>query len=824
MPCNLPKMITFSPRRGAHMLGGGTFLMATPVWSWWGGTKRPRASVLRAALGAATLSAATLCGASMSTVMAAPDASIVVQGNRRIGADAIREHFRKPGGAPFAPAAMDKALKELYATGLFEDVKIAPSGGRLVVTVVEAPVIGRVRFEGNKKLQDKDLTKVIELKPRGPVTKAAVQADVTRLVEAYHQNGRYTVEVTPKTIVRGDGRVDLVFEIKEGDKTGVARIAFAGNRSFSDSRLKGIIKTAESGWLGFLKTSDVYDPDHVEIDGDLLRRFYVKNGFADAHVSGSGAYDPAQKGFVVNFTVVEGERYRFGTIDIDSRVASLDAAALRGVVRLATGDVFDGEAVGKTVDDLALAAGKRGFPFAEVKPHANRDAATRTMNVVFTLDDGPHTYIERINIRGNTVTRDVVIRREFDIAEGDAYNRGLIDSAEKRIKKIAAVKSVKISTDKGSTPDRVVLNVEIEEQRTGDLSFSGGYSTQAGIVGEVSVSEANLLGWGLYGKASVSVGQYLRSGKLTLADPYLVGNHVSLGLDLFFNETLTNPTQSYGSESYGAGIKVGAPLMEGLNSEARYSLVRQSVSLDPSLMDCVPPNAPMACPSVAVKQAALDGPQWVSTVGSTLTYSTLDNPKNPHEGVRVDLRQDVAGLGGDVDFLRTTVDARYYHDFGNDVVGIVRGQGGYIAPYGGQTLPLMSSFFGGPQLVRGFAPNGFGPRDITPGTTQDNIGGSQYWASSAELQAPIPGLPPEIALKAALFADAGSLWGYRGATSFPSLSQSLTAADSKAIRSSIGSGLIWDSPFGALRVDYAYPVSKQSYDVTQRLHFGVNGF
>ena len=425
---------------------------------------------------------------------------------------------------------------------------------------------------------------------------------------------------------------------------------------------------------------------------------------------------------------------------------------------------------------------------------------------------------------GNTVTHDEVIRREFDVAEGDAYNRGLIDAAERRLKQLPPFKSVKITSENGSTPDRVVLNVDVEEQQTGDISFSGGYSTSVGIIGEVTASERNFLGLGQYVKVSVALGQYLRSGAVSFVEPYFLGDRLALGLDLSFKEVLTNPYQSYGSESYGGGVKLSAPLMDGVTSEARYSLVNQSVSLDPTLMACIPPNARTTCPSVVVKQAALDGPQWVSTVGSTFTYSSLDNPKSPHEGLRAELRQDVGTLPGTVDFLRTTGDVRYYHDLGNDVVGLVRVQGGYIMPYGGQTLPLMSSFFGGPQLVRGFAPNGFGPRDVTPGTTQDNIGGSRYWTTSTELQSPIPGLPPEVALKAAVFADAGSLWGYRGATSFPSLSQSLTVADSQQIRSSIGSSLIWDSPFGPLRLDYAYPVSRASSDITQRLHFGAGAF
>jgi outer membrane protein insertion porin family len=766
---------------------------------------------------------ATLLSALALSSAAASEPTIVVEGNRRIDAQTIREHFHASSDG-LTPAAIDAALKELYRTGSFEDVNIVRSGTRLTVTVVEAPLIEHLRFEGNKQVKDTDLANEIGLKPHSAMTRMAVREDVARIVDIYHRNGRYQVEVKPMTTARGDGRVDLVFEIQEGPKTGIKRITFLGNQEFGEARLKGVVKTTESGWFSFLKTSDVYDPDRVESDADLLRRFYLKNGFTDAHVSAAAAYDPAAQGFILTFTVDEGARYRLGAIQIQSRVADLDGRSLRDVIRLVQGQIFDGEAIDRAANAIAVAAGKRGFPFVDVRPHADRDSAANTINVVFTLDDGPRRYVERINIHGNTVTRDEVIRREFDVAEGDAYNRGLIDAAERRLKQLAPFKSVKITAEDGSTPDRVVLDVAVQEQQTGNLSFSGGYSTSVGIIGEVTVSEQNFLGLGQYVKVSVALGQYLRSGGASFVEPHFLGERLALGLDLFFKETLTNPYQSYSGQSYGTGIKVTAPLIDGVTSEARYALVNQSVSLNPTLMACIPPNASTACPSVAVKQAALDGPQWVSTIGSTFAYSSLDNPKNPHEGLRAELRQDVATLPGTVDFLRTTGDVRYYHDFSNDVVGLVRAQGGYIMPYGGQTLPLMSSFFGGPQLVRGFAVNGFGPRDVTPGTTQDNIGGSRYWTTSAELQSPIPGVPPEVALKAAVFADAGSLWGYRGATSFPSLSQSLSVADSRQVRSSVGSSLIWDSPFGALRLDYAYPTSQASTDITQRLHFGVGAF
>jgi len=758
------------------------------------------------------------------------DDAIVVQGNRRIGADAIRAYFHARPGVPLDQFALDAALKELYATGAFEQVKIARSGERVVVTVIEAPLLGKLQFEGNKKLKDSDLEKAVQLKPGAAVTKAAVQADVARLTELYRHSGRYAVEIKPKTIARGEAHLDLVLEINEGAKTGVKRIAFAGNRAFLASRLKGVIATTESGWFAFLKTSDVYDADRVEADRELIRRFYAKNGYADARVTSAvGTYDAAEKGVVLNFTIEEGVRYQLGAINVASHVPSLDAAPLQGMLRIGAGDLYDGEAVEKAVTDLALAAGKRGYPFVTVRAHSHRNVAAKTIDLTFALDDGPHRYIERIAVRGNTKTREEVIRRELDFTEGDALNAALVARAERRLKALGLFKTARIASAPGSAADRVVLEVEIEEQQTGMFSVSGGYSTADGLLAEVSVSEQNFLGRGQYVKVSATLGQYVRGGSLSVIEPYIGGSRIALGADLAYRESFTNSYQSYASSTYGASVRAIAPVTDTITTEARYSLVRQTITLSPALTDCSPANPPPGCyangeASAPVKQAALNGPLWTSAVGSTVAYSTLDNPRNPHDGVRAELRQDVAGLGGGVDFLRSTGDVRYYKSLGDEVVGIGRLQAGTIAPYGGQTLPFQSGFFGGPQLVRGFAPNGFGPRDLTAGTTMDNVGGSMFWATSAQLQGPIPGLPPEAALRAGFFADAGSLWGYRGQTSFPALSQSLNVADSRTVRSSVGATLIWDSPFGALHVDYALPISKTNYDVTQRLNFGVGGF
>jgi outer membrane protein insertion porin family len=422
--------------------------------------------------------------------------------------------------------------------------------------------------------------------------------------------------------------------------------------------------------------------------------------------------------------------------------------------------------------------------------------------------------VERIEIHGNTKTLDRVIRREFDLAEGDAYNRALIQRAERRLKNLGFFKTVKIAEHAGSAPDRVVLDVTVEEQATGDFTIAGGYSSAYGPIAEVGVSELNLLGRGQFVKASVTYGEYTKGFDLAFSTPYFFDNRISLGLDLFGSETAANSYRSYDSTTYGAKLAFGTPLTEELSLQWRYSLTNQSVTLDPT----------QGVASLPIQQAAATGPMWVSAVGTGVTYSTLDNNNKPTNGFRAVLNADLAGVGGDAKFIKTTEDLRYYHEITDGVVGLVRAQGGYVTPWGGQQLPLLNGFFGGPQLVRGFAPNGFGPRDLTPGTTMDNVGGDIYWASSAEMQTPIPLLPPELGLKASVFTDAGSLWSTGGSSAIPGLSQSLQIAGSPTLRSSVGVGLVWDSMFGPLRLDYAYPLSKAPYDVTQRLNFTAGKF
>jgi outer membrane protein insertion porin family len=776
--------------------------------------------------------------------------SIVVEGNRRVEADTVRSYFKPGPGGRLGPEQLDEALKALYATGLFSDVRINPAGGRVVVSVVENPVINRVAFEGNKKAKDDQLKAEVQSKPRGTLSKPTVQSDVQRIIEIYQRSGRFDVTVVPKVIDLPNNRVDLVFEITEGNKTGVKDIVFVGNHAFSNGRLKDIIKTSESNWLSFLQTTDIYDPDRVEADRDLLRRFYLQHGYADVRVvSAVGEYDPAKKGFVITFTIDEGSQYHVGTLDVVSNVKAIDPVSLRGSLKLSAGDVYNADLVEKTVETMTIEAAKRGYAFANVRPRGDRKVDTKTINLAFVVDEGQRAYIERINVRGNIRTREYVIRREFDIGEGDAYNRALIDRAERRLKNLNFFKSVKITNEPGSAPDRVVINVDVEESPTGEFSISGGYSTSDGFISEVSVADRNLMGRGQYAKASVSYGQYSRGVDLSFVEPYLLGYRMAGGIDLFWKESLPTSYVSYGTNSVGTNLRLGFALSEVLSLTPRYSIYRQEVTLPTAFNDCIlssnslsatPPglgvnaaneangsdtNVSGGCyadgeAALPVRIELANGPVVVSMPGYTLAYNTVDNVKSPTSGLYAEIKQDFAGAGGDVHFIRSSFDVRNYYGLISDVVGVIHLQGGQVSSWGGNSMRMLDNFQMGPNLVRGFAPAGIGPRDESPGSiTNDALGGTMYWGASFEAQTPLYFLPKEIGIRLATYVDAGSLWGYKSETYWNVTGEQLTVADNNSIRSSVGVGLIWDSPLGPLRFDLAYALTKQSYDNTQIFRF-----
>ncbi|MET0877471.1 MAG: outer membrane protein assembly factor BamA, partial [Tardiphaga sp.] len=615
-----------------------------------------------------------------------------------------------------------------------------------------------------------------------------------------------------------------------------------------------------------------------EADRDLIRRYYLKNGFADVQVVAAlTEYDPNQKGFLVTFKIEEGQQYRVSSVDFSSTIPQFDPNSLRGFSRVGVGSLYNAEALEKSVEEMQIETSRRGYAFAVVRPRGDRNFEQHTVSIGFAIEEGPRTYIERINVRGNTRTRDYVIRREFDLSEGDAYNRALVDRAERRLKNLDFFKSVKVSTEPGSSSDRIILVVDLEEKSTGDFSVSGGYSTTDGALGEVSVSERNFLGRGLFAKASVQYGQYARGYSLSFVEPYLLDYRVALGLDFFQREQLSNSYISYNTKTIGFSPRLGFGLREDLSLQLRYSIYQQDISLPDSLRNCNnvngssllafnpspaftnltgianPNGSTLGCysdgeASLPVRKDLAGGATITSLVGYTLNYNTLDNNKNPTDGLFVEFKQDYAGVGGDVSYLKTTIDAKYYTPLVADIVGLLRAQGGMLNSVG-KDIRMLDNFQMGPNLVRGFAPNGIGPRDLTNiflyNGLGDALGGTKYWGVSAELQMPFWFLPKEVGIKGALYADAGGLWDYQGPTSWaqtgeftsakngigngctpgtgvgnPGTCTGLQYDDANMVRSSVGVGLIWQSPFGPLRFDYAVPITKGQYDRVQQFKFG----
>jgi outer membrane protein insertion porin family len=777
---------------------------------------------------------------------------VSVQGNKRVDSETIGAYFTGSD-----QASINKGVKDLYATGLFSDVRVSRAGGRVVVTVTENNVINRVAFEGNSKVKTETLTAEVQSKSRGPYSQAMVDADIERIKDVYRRSGHAAATVTARTVDLPNGRLDVVFTIDEGEKTGIKTINFVGNQVYSSGKLRDLMETTEMNYLSFFKTTDVYDPDRIASDLERIRRFYLKNGYADFRVIGSDAqFDPAQGGYIITITVEEGVQYTVSSVKVESHLPDMDGASLLPLVRLSAGDVYNGDMVEKTVDALTREVGKHGFPFTQVRPRGDRDPATRTVTIAFVLEEGPRVYIERIDVRGNTRTRDYVIRREFEIGEGDAYNRVLIDRAERRLNNLGYFKKVKITNEPGSTPDRVIVVVDVEDQPTGSLSLSGGYSTSDGFIADVAVTETNFMGRGQFVKLAVSEGQYSRGVDFSFTEPYFLGERLAAGFDLYAKKSDPWQYSYYSNFTTGGTARLGLPVTEELTFSPRYSLYRTDISIPNSSSqpynDCtnpiwgttpgfngIAPSLFYNCltngeASLALKEA--QGPFVTSMFGYTLGYNTLDNNKSPTGGFFAELRQDVAGAGGDTRFVRTTGDIRYYHEIYDQIVGLVHLQGGDLASYGGSQIRIVDNFNLGPSLVRGFAPSGIGPRDIGSGDPQGNpLGGTVYYGGSLEVQFPIYGMPRDLGLRGAIFADAGTLYGFTGRTNFsptgvcsggpfvgPSFSQSncvTVGGDTALIRTSAGGSIIWASPLGPIRFDFAKAITKSQFDQTQFFRF-----
>ncbi len=787
-------------------------------------------------------------------IPAAFAAQVAVRGNKRVDSETIRSYF-----AGTSPDEVNKGVKDLFATGLFSDVQVTRGGGGVTITVNENRAVNRVVFEGASKVKPEQLSPDLATKTRGSYSPTLVNADIERIKDVYRRSGRAAASVTARTVNLPNGTVDVVFVIQEGDKTGIKEINFLGNRAYSGGRLRGLMDTTEMNFLSFFKSSDVYDPERIGNDLELIRRFYLKNGYADFRVVGSDArFDPNKKGYIVTITVEEGPQYRVGSVNVDSRVPTIANASLLPFLEIRAGQTYNGDQVEKTVTRMTREVNRRGFAFSQVKPRGDRDPTTRTVSIVFTIEEGPRVYIERIVIRGNTRTRDYVIRREFELGEGDAYNKVLVDRAERRLNGLGFFKKVKISNEAGSSPDRVVVVVNVEDQPTGSISVSGGYSTTDGFIGELSVTETNFLGRGQYVRAALTEGQRTRGVEFNFTEPYFLGRRLAAGFDVFAKETDVSQYSFYNNFVVGGTVRLGIPVTDEISFSPRYSIYRSEISIPDNAStpynDCSAPisgitpgfgGAPAPSPtsscltngeaSLALKQA--QGTSVTSLFGYTLSYNNLNAVKSPTDGFLAELRQDVAGAGGTERFLRTTGDVRYYHPIYDQIIGLIHVQAGDIRAFGGSTLRIVDNFNLGPTLVRGFAPSGIGPRDVSPGVdyTGNPLGGTDYFGASLESQFPLYGVPRDLGLKGAVFFDAGTLYGYRGQTNFsgggaitqynvaPTFAQGNTVTvggdHSSLIRTAAGGSIIWQSPLGPLRFDFAKAITKSQYDVTQFFRF-----
>ena len=628
--------------------------------------------------------------------------------------------------------------------------------------------------------------------------------------------------VEPKTISQPSGRVDLVFEINEGEKTKISAINFEGNTAFDSGTLRDQLTTTESNWLSWIKTSDVYDPDRVNADLELLRKFYLNHGYADFRVvSANAALDKATNAFTLTIAVEEGQKYKFGAVDVESSVPDVDASALRSKIQSSPGSTYSAQDIDKTVEAMSLDLAARGYAFAQVRPRGDRNMSDSSIGVTYVVEEGARVYVERINIRGNTRTRDYVIRREFDIGEGDAYNQIFIDRAERRLKALGFFKTVKINSEPGSSPDRVIVNVDVEDQPTGEFSVAGGYSSTDGFIGEVALGERNFLGRGQYARIAAQFGQNVSGFDFSFTEPYFLGSRVSAGIDLYVKNRDETDYTSYNLDTYGGGLRFGLPITEEFTIGTRYQLYQQKLKV-PGRYDAFLENGNLNPDRASAAIFEAEGKRMTSLAGLSLIYNTLDNPQAPTLGLYAELKGDIAGLGGDAKYFRTTFDSRYYHPlFNENFIGMIRGQAGHIAAFGKDDLAILDHFPGGPDLVRGFEPQGFGPRD-RGSPNEDPLGGTTYFGGSAEVQFPIFGLPKEIGLKGAVFADAGTVFDYKGIKSVTIDANTLpvdVVSDDKKLRSSVGASLMWNSPLGPIRFDFAKVLSKSKYDETQFFRF-----
>jgi len=698
-------------------------------------------------------------------------------------------------GDPFDPVRLDQSLKSIFSTGLFADVTLRRDGDVLIVTVVENPIINRIAFEGNERIENEDLENEIVLRPRVVFTRTKVQNDVQRILEIYRRNGRFAVTVDPKVIQLEQNRVDLVFEINEGPRTTIQSISFVGNRAFSDGDLRDEISSTEYSWWNILASGDTYDPDRLTFDRELLRRFYLSEGYADFRVvSVVAELTPNKENFIVTFTLEEGERYKFGVIDVQTTLKNLDVETVRGDLTTVEGDWYNAEEVEDSIDILTQAVGDLGFAFVDVRPRPDRNREELTIGLTYDIQEGPKVYVERIDIEGNVRTLDRVIRREFRLVEGDAFNSSKLRRSRRRVQNLGFFQSVEVDTEPGSLPDRTVIKVHVEEQSTGDLTFGAGFSTDAGPIASVGVRERNLLGRGQDLRLNFTLAGAATEIDLSFTEPYFLNRDLAAGFDLF-RVTTDDSESSFEEERIGGSLRGGFNLTEHLRQVVRYTFEHSDVSnVDNDASEII---------------QAEEGTRIKSAVSTEFTLDRTDSRFDPTEGYLVSFSNELAGLGGDARFLKTRLKAAYFYPLTDRWTLSVRGAGGNIQTLGEDTQ-VSDRFRLGSQNIRGFKFAGVGPRDLD---TDDALGGKHFYSGTLEMSFPL-GLPEDLDIRGRVFTDVGAVWDFDNQGV-----QDARVGDSSNPRVSVGPGVSWNSPFGPIVVDLGFAIVEENFDESELLSF-----
>jgi outer membrane protein insertion porin family len=746
-----------------------------------------------------------------------------IDGAERIEPETVRSYLTVQPGDAFDNDKLDKSLKALFGTGLFADVNLQREGDALIVRIVENPIINRVAYEGNERFDDKAINDEVHLKPRSVYTRTKVQADVKRILDLYRRSGRFAATVEPKVVQLPQNRVDLIFEVNEGKLTGIQSINFVGDKAFGNGELQAIISTKESRWYRFFSSDDTYDPDRLTYDRELLRKYYLAKGYADFRVvSAVAELTPARDGFIITFAIEEGERYHVGKVGLNVGLKNLKPEELQPLLTTMEGDWYNADEVEKSINKLTTAVGDRGYAFVDIRPLVTRNKEQHTVDLTYDIAEGPRVYVERIDINGNVATLDRVIRRQFTVAEGDAFNTSKVKRSEQNLKNLGFFKKVEVTNVPGSAPDKTVVNVNLEEQSTGELSVGTGFSTTEGLLANVGIHQSNLLGQGQDLRLNGTLSQFVKAVDLSFTEPYFLNRPLAAGWDIFQTQNNNQRLQTYDLYSLGATGRLGFDLTQDLHNTWRYTIRQDSITNIQS-------NT-----SLFIQQEAASRTE--SVIGTSLYWDQRNDHVTPTGGYYISADGSFAGLGAEVRYLKGVLGAGYYYQIAPNWVVRAKVEGGAVMGIN-QDVFIGDRFYVGGDNLRGFANAGIGPRDTN---TDDALGGNDYYTASLQMGVPL-GLPEELGVSGRLFVDAGSLFGINqvrplvqnitsntfdgngNVTGTVTTKFTSTFVDSSSLRLSTGAGVSWKSPLGPVTIDLGIPILKQPFDQREliRVNFGT---